>query len=155
MLLALRAYATSMIRDEWPALAHSQSNPQTVRLFNHIFVIADSLSDASTSSEISAELTTLSQARTALLLASGAALPAAFWYILLIGAVSGMGLSVFFFSETPRAHGLMAVASAVVICTSLWLILELDSPLSGDTAIGPAAFERALSTIGSIQSGQI
>jgi hypothetical protein len=155
LLLSLRAYAESVQRDEWPTMAHGQSNPQTVRLFNRLFVVASSLPAASTSSDITTELASLSQARTALLLASGTSLPAVFWVTLLVGAVCAITLSVVFFSETPRAHGLMAVATAAVICTSLWLILGLDYPLCGDLAFGPAAFERALNTIGSIQAGQM
>jgi hypothetical protein len=154
LLLTLRAYADSVIGDEWSTMSHSQASPLTTQRFNHIFVVADSLPAASASSDISTELTTLSQARTKLLLASGAALPDVFWFTLIVGAVSAIGLSVFFFTETPRAHGLMAVAAAVVICTSLWLILELDYPLSGDTAFGPAAFNRVLVIIGDVQSGQ-
>jgi hypothetical protein len=155
MLLTVRAYAQSVKQDEWPNMAHGQSNPQTVQLFNRIFVVANSLPAASTSSDISTELSDLSQARTALLQASNTSLPAAFWFILLLGAGSAIALAVVFFSETPRAHAFMAVAAAAVICTSLWLILELDYPLSGDLAFGPAAFDRALNTIGSIQAGQM
>jgi hypothetical protein len=150
---ALRAYTESVIRDEWPAMAHGQSSPVTTQLFNHIFVVAFRL-PATTSSDISSELANLSEQRTALLLASGAALPTAFWVVLIIGAVLSIALSVFFFTETPRAHGLMAVAAAVLICGSLWLILEVDRPFSG-ISVQPDAFERALTNITAIQSGQL
>jgi hypothetical protein len=155
MLLALRAYANSVIADEWPTMSHGQSSPVTTQRFNHIFLVTDSLPALSDSSDISTELANLSEARTTLLLASNAALPGVFWFTLIIGAVFAIGLSVFFFSESPRAHGLMAVAAAVVICTSLWIILELDYPLSGDTAFAPAAFQRVLYNISVIESGQI
>jgi hypothetical protein len=155
LLLTLRAYAESVKRDEWPTMAHGQSNPKTVQLFNRIFFVANSLPAASTSSDVSTELSDLSQARTALLLASGSSLPAVFWIILLLGAGSAIALAVFFFSEAPRAHALMAMAATAVICASLWLILELDYPLSSDLAFGPAAFDRALNTIGTIQTGQM
>jgi hypothetical protein len=153
MLLTLSAYAESVKRDEWPTMAHGQSNPETVQLFNRIFVVANSLPAVSSSSDISTELADLSQARTALLLASGTSLPAVFWFILLLGAGSAAALAVVFFSETTGAHAFMAVAAGAVICAGLWLILELDYPLSSDLAFGPAAFDRALNTIGSIQAG--
>ena len=84
-----------------------------------------------------------------------AALPAVYWFILISGAVISIGLSVFISTKTPRAHRLMAVAAAVLICTSLWLVLVLDYPLSGDTAFRPDAFERALYVISTLQNGQI
>jgi hypothetical protein len=152
---ALRAYTESMMRDEWPALSHGQSNPQTVRLFNHIFVVAGRLPATTAARDIRTELSSLSEQRTALLLASGAALPSVFWVALLIGAVVAMGLSVFFYTETPRAHGLMAVAAAMLICASLWLIMEIDYPLSSDFGPRPDAFEQALTNITAIQSGQL
>jgi hypothetical protein len=151
---AVRAYAESVIRDEWPTMAHNQSSPVTTQLFNHLFVVADSLPATSTSSTLSTELTTLSEQRTALLLASGAALPGVFWFTLIIGAVLAIALSVFFFTETPRAHGMMAVAAAVLFCGGLWLILEVDYPLSG-IAVKPDAFELVLHVLDSLQSGQI
>jgi hypothetical protein len=153
--LALRAYAQSVIRDEWPTMANGESSPVTTQLFNHLFIVADSLPATSTSSTISTELDNLSAARTTLLLASGAALPGLYWFILVLGAVISIALSVLIFTKTPRAHGLMAVAAAVLICTSLWLILEIDYPLSGDTAFRPDAFERALYVLTTLQSGQL
>ena len=33
----MRAYTESVIRDEWPTMAYSQSSPVTTRLFNHLF----------------------------------------------------------------------------------------------------------------------
>jgi hypothetical protein len=152
--LALRAYAQSVIRDEWPTMANGESSPVTTRLFNHLFVVAAHLPATSTSSTLSTELTTLSEQRTALLLASGAALPDVFWFILIIGAVLAIALSVFFFTETPRAHGLMAVAAAVLFCGGLWLILEVDYPLSG-ISVKPDAFELVLHVLDTLQSGQI
>jgi hypothetical protein len=82
-------------------------------------------------------------------------LPAIFWLTLLLGAVLSIALSVFFFTETPQAHGLMAVAAAVVICASLWLIMALDYPLSGDLSLRPEAFEQALNNISMLQSGHL
>jgi hypothetical protein len=151
---ALRAYTESEIRDEWPTMAHSQSSPVTTQLFNRIFVVGYRLPATSTSSDISSELATLSEDRTALLLDSGLALPDVFWFTLIIGAVLAIALSVLFFTESPRTHGLMAVAAAVLICGSLWLILEVDYPISG-LGLRPDAFERALNTISTIQTGQI
>jgi hypothetical protein len=152
---ALRAYTESVIRDEWPTMSHSQASPVTTKRFNHLFVVADHLPASSASSDVRTELANLSDARTARLLDSGLALPDIFWFTLIIGAVFAIGLSVFFFTETPRAHGLMAVAAAVVICGSLWLILEVDYPYSGDLAPRPDAYELTLNTISTIQSGQL
>lgn len=153
--LALRAYAQSVIKDEWPAMANGQSSPLTTQRFNHLFIVADSLPATSTSSPINTELDNLSAARTTLLLASGAALPGIYWLILILGGVIAIALSVLVSSRSPRAHGLMAVAAAVLICTSLWLILEIDYPLSGDTAFQPDAFQRVLYVISTLQSGQL
>jgi hypothetical protein len=82
-------------------------------------------------------------------------LPGVYWFILILGAVTSVALSVFISTRNPRAHGLMAVAAAVLICTSLWLILEIDYPLSGDTAFRPDAFEHALYVVTSLQNGQL
>jgi hypothetical protein len=151
---ALRAYTKSVIRDEWPTMAHSQSSPVTTRLFNHLFVVAAHLPASSTSSAISTELDNLSQQRTALLLASGAALPSVFWFTLIIGAVISIALSVLFFTETPSAHGLMAVAAAALFCGGLWLILEVDYPLSG-ISVKPDAFELVVHILDTLRNGQM
>jgi hypothetical protein len=153
LLLALRAYSQSVIKDEWATMANSHLSPVTVRLFNHIFLVVDSLPDAGDRSDVVNELVNLSKARTTLITLSGAAIPNAYWFILIVGAVIAIGLSVMFSTETPRAHGLMAVTVAVVIFSCFMLVGELDYPLSGDTAFGPAAFQRALYNINSIQTG--
>jgi hypothetical protein len=151
---ALRTYTESVIHDEWPTLAHSQSSPRTTRLFNHLFVVAARLPASDTSSDITTELTTLSQQRTTLILTSSAALPGVFWFVLILGAVLSIGLCVVFFTETPGAHGLMAVAAAVLFCGGLWLILEVDYPLSG-ISVKPDAFELVIHVLDTLQNGQL
>jgi hypothetical protein len=151
---ALRAYTESVIHDEWPSLAHSQSNPTTAKLFNNIYLSVYHLPPSPVASDMDTELPNLAEARAELILQSNAALPGLFWFVLIVGALLVIGLSVFFFTEIPRAHGLMAVAASVLILGSLCLILLLDYPFSG-IKIQPDAFERALYNINSIQTGQL
>jgi hypothetical protein len=151
---ALRAYTESVIHDEWPAMSHSQSSPVTAKLFSAIYQVGYHLPASTVADDMKSELSSLAEARTDLVLLSGSALPYLFWFTLIIGAVLSIGLSVFFFTEIPRAHGLMAVAAAVLICGSLWLILEVDYPFSG-LSVQPDAFERALDTLNSLRSGQL
>jgi hypothetical protein len=48
-----------------------------------------------------------------------------------------------------------SIISLKVICASLWLIMELDYPLSGDLGPRPDAFEQALNNISMLQSGHL
>ena len=72
---------------------------------------------------------------------SSTELPLPLWVVLLIGAGLTIGFTYFFGLESFTAQAIMVSTLATIIALSLFVILTLDLPYSGDVAAKPGALE--------------
>jgi hypothetical protein len=72
---------------------------------------------------------------------SGSVLPTPLWVVLLAGGALTIGFCYFFSLESFRSQAAMVSILATLIALSLFVILALDLPFSGDVAVGPGALE--------------
>src|SRR5439155_26205820 len=76
--------------------------------------------------------------------AAGAQLPAVLWGVLLVGGIITVGFTYFFGLQNLRANILMVTALAAIIGLTLFLIISLDLPYSGDLSVKPSSMQRAV-----------
>jgi Protein of unknown function (DUF4239) len=86
-------------------------------------------------------LNELGDHRRARLLSSRNALPPILWTLLITGCGLTVALTYFFGVETGWIHGLVVASLSGLICFCLFLLLSLDYPFAGGTAIQPQAFQ--------------
>ena len=72
-------------------------------------------------------------------------MPGVLWLVLVAGGLITLGYPSFFGSSNVRAQALMTASLAALVALSLFVCLALDFPFTGQVAISPEPFERALS----------
>jgi hypothetical protein len=71
-------------------------------------------------------------------------LPSQLWWVLIAGGIITVGFTYFFGVRNLGAHILMVAALAGMISLTLFLIVSLDLPFSGNLAVHPTAMTRTL-----------
>ena len=148
---SLRGYATSVIDDEWPALAeHQREAAATDAALSGVFVAYRAIEPRGPAEQTFLHnsldrLDAVTQARRERIAASSKALPDPLWMVLLLGGLITIGFTLFLPVQNPRAQGLMVASLATMVALMLFLIVSLDLPFTGDLATGPTAMKDAIS----------
>jgi hypothetical protein len=147
----LDKYADFVVTREWPAMKdHQRRDERTDDALDAVwdgyrsFTPANATEQAFYTDSIN-RLNDLQSARADRLDAASTELPAALWGVLIGGAVITIGFTYFFGVSNLRAHALMVSALAAMISLTLFLVLSLDLPYSGDLSVGPTAMRHAVS----------
>ena len=135
----LRAYVSSIVRDEWPLLAQGQSSLATE---NALFELFDSVGrlepvsqrDGAIYNEIFSKLNDLVELRRDRLMHSTSGMPAILWVVGLLGSV----LIVAYASTFPptRTHKMMIAGISVALGLVFLFILIVDRPFMGQYQVG-------------------
>lgn len=146
----LRNYAESVVNDEWKEMSVYQSDsPRTDRAVGVLLeefraIHPDTIGESTFYAQSVNRLYNLTDLRRSRVDASSNELPGALWSILIAGGVITIGFTYFFGVSHFSAHVLMVAALAAMIALTLFVILSLDLPFSGDLRIGPYAMEQAI-----------
>ncbi len=146
----LRAYAASIVRDEWPALQANRQSPQTDErlqaVMRGIAALAPSPAGQRVSySTVQQALDSLSDLRDQRLAAAELTLPHAFWYLILALILLMVGLSAMI--EPAPFHTIPIAAKGLAIVLLAALVFMVDTPLKGEIAVAPMPFEKALAAM--------
>jgi uncharacterized membrane protein YraQ (UPF0718 family) len=149
---SLRAYARSVIDDEWLTMQRGQESPKTEQALAAIWhhyrdLNVETPMQVAIASESFKQLNDVSEERTHRLVASQETLPEVFWPVLVIGGVLCVVFTYFFHTDNVLTHAVMSGMLAAMIAASLFLIVVFDRPFYGDagvTSISPDVFVQAL-----------
>jgi hypothetical protein len=148
--VALRAYARSVVEQEWPAMAaHHRESPQTDVALNRVWAALQAARprgarQAEFYRHAVTHLLNLGELRRSRVLSSGNRLPIPIWIVLIAGAAISVGFTYFFGVKNFLAQALMVGALAAVIGLVLFLIVSLDLPFTGEVGVRPTAMKDAL-----------
>ncbi len=140
----LRAYAQSIISEEWPAQAVDQPSPRTEAVFNALYARVMAVARGDDSPETYAELIratdNLAQRREERLEAAEIALPSMFWVIVGFTLTIFAGISSLLMTSAFRAG--VVSAQAAILGALLAAVFVNDEPFKGETSIRPTAYVR-------------
>lgn len=146
----LKTYAHSVVDDEFPAMSRHQREDRradsaldTVWNDYRAFTPQNQTQEAFYADSIK-RLNDLQGHREDRVEAAGSTLPGQLWWVLLAGGVITIGFTYFFGVRSLGAQTLMVSALAGMISLTLFLILSLDLPFSGDLAVRPSAMRHAI-----------
>lgn len=150
---ALLAYINSVIHEEYPALARGEISPGTIRAISHLWKESKNLHphDAYQQvlfQDIIKDIDNLARTRTRRLAAAQTNLPNIVWVVLIIGAGVTMVFAALFGAEKFLPHAIMVTLLAILMATTMFLILEMDNPFMGGLAAQPTAYLDVLRFIG-------
>jgi hypothetical protein len=143
----LQRYCNLVVQEEWPLLPNQGRGAATEVSLTSLSVAVRAIEPTSPRQgnlvqEIERHLDQLSDQRESRLAASSIALPSLFWWTLASLIVVLVILAGFSSPNLERAlaHGGMICALTLLIS----LLVVIDGPFSGETAVGPDAMHRAL-----------
>lgn len=154
----LLAYAYSVVDYEWKTMENGEPSPKAQAALQALFQDYHSLKpsgawETQMYAESFTRLNDLAEARSLRLVASGTALPDAFWYLLIGGGVLTAGYAALFYLENTRMQIVLAASLAILLSATLFLILLLDHPFAGDVHVSPENFTRVISQMSAVTGG--
>jgi Protein of unknown function (DUF4239) len=137
----LRSYVETVIRIEWPAMAHDQDVPELgARQLEGVSLAVDTFSptkfkELAAQQAAIAQMQRLFDARRARLIAAVPAVPSVLWFALVAGALA-MVAFCFIFGVENRPAQLMMTAILVGLIGILFVVIEeFSTPFSGSVRI--------------------
>lgn len=151
----LRAYAESIVRDEWPAMARGVDSPPTGSLFAPVVrAIAAIHPEPGRQATFYAEMLKLveeiAEGREARLDAVTVALPTIYWVIIAV-AMSVLVIASCAIERTP-SRTFFLCAQAAVLTTFVAVVFITDQPFKGQTSVTPDSLTKVLATMTSRQN---
>ncbi|HMQ69443.1 MAG TPA: DUF4239 domain-containing protein [Ignavibacteria bacterium] len=146
-------YLRKVIDDDWPLLDEDKRNPETRQILLDIWKIYVNMDSLDTEKEkifytVSVsrldEITEYSRLR---ILSGQNHIPVVIWTVILIGAFTSVGFSLFFGTRNVKVQAAMTSLFALTNAIIIVLILNLDHPYTGDIKIRPDPFEEVLENI--------
>jgi hypothetical protein len=148
--LAVVRYATSVAYVEWPRMAaHQDESRATDAALNNLWhattgVRPTNAAQAGFLLQATLDLDTATQLRRTRILNSDSTLPGPLWIALILGAVITIGFTYFFGLQRFAPQLLMVAALSAMIGVTLFVIMALDLPYTGDVAVKPDAMRQAI-----------
>lgn len=146
----LLGYARSVVRKEWATMArHGTPNSDTEQRYEAIwdsyytFHPQSALQKAYYGKSLS-ELNEMGRQRRMRLLASQTELPPILWVFLITGGVLTVAFLYFFAPKYVASHALVTASLAGLISFSLFLVMSLQFPFTGDVSVKPDAFRELI-----------
>ena len=145
--LLLRDYAKSVVRDEWPTLAHGKRNDETTRLLGQLSQCVLSVEsttnrEQSVYHQILVHLDELSDLREHRIAEAEQGLGDLYW-----GTVTGLVLILVMLAAMVQATIDRAFALSGLICAAsllLALVVILNKPFTGENVVSPDPIERVI-----------
>jgi hypothetical protein len=141
------AYAGSVATAEWPAMNRSTSSPATQQDFDRLLRTVQrlpvrNLSEQEFEGSVLAEINDISDARQQRLDLASSTIPGVLWLVVILSSLSTLGFSLFLGIDSARLQYVMVGTVAILIGTSLVLVLELEYPFTGSLAVHPEPFRQ-------------
>lgn len=149
-----RAYATTVVDDEWPQMSGGASVPSTG--WSQLDRLRRTLEQAPVDddwqverkTEAAHQLWAVYEARQDRLDAAGSGVDAVVWFTLLLGSVLSIGLPLLFGGPSVRAHVIIVGTLTATIALLLYATYQLQNPFGGGAGVDPGAFRAALERFG-------
>ena len=143
----LRAYATSLVKDEWPVMMKDQRHENTAQAFSALSrrILAIDPSNERQNlvlAEMFKTLDTMADVRAQRLNIVTIRLPPLYWWVVLLAVAMLLFVSSSI-QQTPFRRTILC-AQAAVVGGFLGFVFIMDQPFYGETAIQPEAIAKAI-----------
>lgn len=153
---AVRAYAESVVSDEWPKLAHGEQSPRTAQALLNVFrevarIRPSEPRDQVIYTEVFRKLNEVVEHRRARMISARAVLPSLFWVVMLAGSAIMLAYT-FVYPATPL-NALTIAGLAVSLGLIFMFILDVNHPFAGPYALQPKELRELLPVLAQIPTG--
>lgn len=154
---SIRNYTTSVIEDEWSALADGDGSLKTAEALGNMYrVLGPMVPTTAWSDQYSQAYDNLNNVvtmRNARINSSEATLPGIYWLLVLGGALLAI---VYLALETVGSRFMHCVAVGLMgafVGLVIFLLAQVNQPFRGEIAIPPTSFQNALTTMDEVDRG--
>jgi len=155
---AVVGYIHSVMDDEWPALADGAGSPKTSKAMDHLFDVYNPMTPgASWSDQYNRSVNDLGdivKLRNQRIDFARDSLPPIYWFLLFAGGFVTLLYLALAYVEKKAMHALAVGLMAVMLGLVIFLLLEVNHPFRGETAVSKDNFQNALTSISQVGSGQ-
>ncbi|MEO8211175.1 MAG: hypothetical protein ABI840_11505 [bacterium] len=143
-------YLEIIINDDWPLLAVGEPSPKSrlklIELWKNYNDIDNIVTDKQIIflGESLDKINDITDLRRQRILSSQNHIPAVIWTVILIGAMTSVGFSLFFGTRSLLVQSTMTSLFAMTNAIVILMILALDHPFTGDIKITSDAFQQIL-----------
>jgi hypothetical protein len=139
-------YANSVATVEWQAMANGGGSPVAQNDFDQLITAIQGLNVQGPAQEaflnsMLTQVDDVGKERQQRLELSGQNVPAILWLAAILASAVTLGFCLLFGIKSARLHYIMVASVAILIGTTLVLILVLEYPFSGTVAVRPTSFE--------------
>jgi hypothetical protein len=144
---AVSAYSKQIVDVEYPYVAkHQAEDPATDRYLNAVWKAVNTLPTSTPTQQAFMrqainDVSTATEQRRNRVEDSGSLLPQPLWVVLLVGGALTVAFTYFFGLESFAVQATMVATLAVLISLSLFVILSLDLPFTGDIRVEPTTLK--------------
>lgn len=149
----LAQYIRTVVAHDWPAMARGGGSAEAVRALTAVYdaALAHAPGEARGAALLDAllgQLDQVTEARRQRLERASGAVPSVVWLVLAGGGVLTIAFTFFFAAANLRAQVWMTVALALLIFTSLFVVVVIDHPFTGSVWVTAEAIEVVLADFG-------
>jgi Protein of unknown function (DUF4239) len=139
-------YAKQVVTDEWPLMANKKTSEKVWQTYKELWTVSvdyqpKSQAQSNVQQTMLPVMVTLSDNRRLRIEALHNGLPAALWYVLVIGGLATIVFTYFFGAHNVKIQMVMVAIVSLVICLNIFLLASYDDPFSGDVIVHPSSFE--------------
>ena len=148
---AIRQYTRSVVEDEFPSMRRGEHSSVTGSRLKQLYRLNSMLKSGDPNvmeltQRFNAKVDDITLLHEERLRASRPTLPRVYWFVLILGGVVTISMAASLSMEHASHQLAGSFLLGIMIGALLFMILELDRPFNGPTAIGPNAFQRSMHT---------
>jgi hypothetical protein len=149
---SLLNFIRSVIMEEYPAMAQMKMSPRTQQAMNQLWADLEKISPKNPIEQIFfnkllKDLDNLTNLRDTRLLDMDSNLPTILWVAIILSSIVILSFATILGAEQYRIHAFSVSMLAIIIATTIFLIIELDYPFIGKLSVKPTSYIRALESI--------
>jgi hypothetical protein len=146
---AVRQYTRSVVEDEFASMRRGERSSVTATRLKQLYLLNSMLKSGDPNvmqltERFNAKIDDITLLREERLRASRPTLPWMFWFVLILGGVVTISMAASLSMEHAIHQLVGSFLLGIMIGAVLFMILALDRPFNGATAIGPSAFQRSM-----------
>lgn len=140
-------YLTGVINEDWPLMSIDEVNPNTKKILTDLWSLYNDIDSLKNDKQIiffSESLTKLNDItdyRRSRILSSQNHIPVIIWTVIIIGALTSIGFSLFFGTKSLTVQATMTSLFAMTNAIVIIMLLALDHPFTGDIKITSEPYE--------------
>jgi hypothetical protein len=149
--IAIKSYTTSVIDDDWPAMAHGQGSNETSKALDRLFTVIGAMEPAPAWSDqysaVYGHLNDVVKLRDERINLGQSTLSGIYWFLLFAGGFLIILNLSFIYMESRTMHAIAVGLTSAMLGVVLFLLVALNHPFQGDVAISPDSFQNALTSM--------